>query len=112
MKGVVFRTDKLREAAQAGFSSATDLAEHLALQGLPFRQAHAVVGRLVKWCIGERVSPASLTLEDLRRFSPLFDRRALRLLSAEASVRSKKLPGGTAPSRVKAALTAARERNR
>jgi argininosuccinate lyase len=111
MKGVVFRTEKLRETAEAGFSFATDLAEHLALRGLPFRRAHAAVGELVKWCIGKKVSPDSLALEDLRRFSPLFDRRSLKLISADASVRSKKLPGGTAPSRVRAALAAARERN-
>jgi hypothetical protein len=104
MKGVVFKTEKLRETAEAGFSFATDLAEHLALRGLPFRRAHAAVGELVKWCIGKKVSPDSLALEDLRRFSPLFDRRSLKLISADASVRSKKLPGGTAPSRVRAAL--------
>ena len=111
MKGVAFRPGRLLETARSGYSFATDLAEFLALRGLPFRQAHAVVGRLVKWCGRGNVAPDDLTVEDLRRFSPLFDTAALKLLSAEASVRSKRGIGGTAPSRVRAALTKARARN-
>jgi len=112
MRGVTFRPDRLLETAQAGYSFATDLAEYLALRGLPFRQAHAVVGKLVKWCVGRNVTASELTVEDLRRFSSLFDSGALKLLTADASVRSKRIPGGTAPSRVRAALKKARSRNR
>jgi argininosuccinate lyase len=111
MKGVTFRPDRLLETARAGYSFATDLAEFLALRGLPFRQAHAVVGKLVKWCGRGDVAPEDLTVEDLRRFSPLFDSGSLKLLTAEASVRSKRGIGGTAPSRVRAALKKARARN-
>jgi argininosuccinate lyase len=111
MKGVTFRPARLLETARAGYSFATDLAEFLALRGLPFRQAHGAVGRLVKWCGRRDAAPEDLTVEDLRRFSPLFDTAALKLLNTDASVKSKKVVGGTAPSRVRAALKKARGRN-
>jgi argininosuccinate lyase len=111
LRGVTFKPDRMREAARSGFSFATDLAEHLALRGVPFRQAHGAVGGLVQWCIREKVRTEDLTLESLRKFSSRFDGSALGLLSPEASVRTKKAFGATAPARVRAALKAARKRN-
>jgi len=111
LEGVTFRTERMAEAAGGGFSFATDLAEYLALEGVPFRQAHSTVGALVRRCIAEEISPGEITVEMLRSFSPLFDGRTLALLSPEASVRTKNLAGGTAPARVRAALKAARKRN-
>jgi argininosuccinate lyase len=69
------------------------------------------VGGLVQWCIREKVRTEDLTLESLRKFSSRFDGSALDLLSPEASVRTKKALGATAPTRVRAALRAARKRN-
>jgi argininosuccinate lyase len=112
VRGLTFKPDKLVDAAGGGYSFATDLAEYLALRGLPFRQAHAVVGKLVKWCAEKKVPPSDLTVEHLHRFSSLFDGGALKLLTVEASVRAKKVQGGTAPARVRAALKKARSRNR
>ena len=75
MTGVVgslsFRPERLAAAASIGFSSATDLAEYLALAGLPFRQAHGVVGRIVRHCI-ESEGAGDLTLAEFRAFSPKF----------------------------------------
>ena len=71
----------------------------------------AAVGSLVQWCLKKRKRPADLTVRELRQFSPRFADAALELLSADTSVRLKDLPGGTAPSRVRAALKAARKRN-
>jgi len=110
--GLAFRPERLRETAAMGFSSATDLAEHLAVRGVPFRQAHAAVGKLVRWCLKEGKGAEDLSIEDLRRFSPHFADGALALISVDASVRLKDLPGGTAPSRVRSALKAARRANR
>jgi argininosuccinate lyase len=116
MRGVVasleFRTERLRDAAEIGFSAATDLAEYLALAGVPFRQAHGIVGRIVRSCIAREMSLDGLTLPELRAFSPKFRADALKILSAEASVRRKRGPGSTAPAQVRAALRAARKRNR
>jgi len=111
VKGLSFRLERMRATADLGFSFATDLAEHLAVRGVPFRQAHAAVGSLVQWCLKEKKRPDDLSPEDLRKFSPRFSDAALELISADTSVRLKDLPGGTAPSRVRAALKAARKRN-
>jgi argininosuccinate lyase len=116
MTGVVgsltFDTARLRAAAEIGFSAATDLAEYLALRGVPFRQAHGIVGKVVRHCIGRRIDLPQLTLGDLRDFSPKFGRDALGVLTAEASVRRKRTAGSTSPAEVKKALVAARRRNR
>jgi argininosuccinate lyase len=116
MTGVVgsltFRPERLAAAAAIGFSAATDLAEYLAIAGVPFRQAHHVVGRIVRFCIENGMDLPQLTLEQLRGFSPAFGPDALKILTAEASVRRKRGPGSTAPAEVKKALRDARRRNR
>ena len=111
LRGLTFRTERIVEAARLGFSTATDLAEHLALAGVPFRQAHHIVGNLVRYCHEGGKAPEELRLEELKKFSPRFDGKALKLLSVEASVASKKILGGTAPGMVRAALRSARKRN-
>jgi argininosuccinate lyase len=116
MTGVVgtlqFRADRLGAAAAIGFSAATDLAEYLALAGVPFRQAHGVIGRIVRSCIERGIGLEGLTLADLKGFSPAFRADALGIITAEASVRRKRGPGCTAPAQVRSALRAARRRNR
>jgi argininosuccinate lyase len=104
MTGVVgsltFRAERLADAAAIGFSAATDLAEYLALAGVPFRQAHHVVGRIVRFCIEKE--PAELTLAELREFSPTFGPDALKILSPAASVRES-AARSTAPTEVRKA---------
>jgi argininosuccinate lyase len=112
VRSLAFRPERLAAAASVGFSSATDLAEYLALAGVPFRQAHGIVGRIVRFCIGRKMDLGQLTLEELRGFSPKFGADALTILTAEASVRRKRGPGSTAPVEVKKALREARRRNR
>jgi argininosuccinate lyase len=105
MTGVVgslsFRPERLAAAASIGFSSATDLAEYLALAGVPFRQAHGIVGRIVRHCIENRKDLGDLTLAEFREFSPKFGPDVLKILTPEASVRLKRGPGSTAPVEVK-----------
>lgn len=108
---LAFRPERLEAAAAAGFSAATDLAEYLALAGVPFRQAHHVVGRIVRFCIERGKDLPQLTLAELRAFSPKFGRDALRTLTAAESVRRKRGPGSTAPAEVAKALREARRRN-
>jgi argininosuccinate lyase len=116
MTGVVgsltFDVKRLAAAAEIGFSAATDLAEYLATRGVPFRQAHGVVGRIVRQCLSQGKGLDGLTLAELRGFSPRFDRAALGILTAEATVKRKRTEGSTAPGEVKKALRAARKRNR
>jgi argininosuccinate lyase len=104
------RQDRMAQTASAGFSTATDYADYLAKRGLPFREAHEVVGRLVRLCEERGCDLADLTLGELRAVSTLFDADALGL-TAEAVVAARDVPGGTAPARVAAARTEAVERS-
>ena len=92
------RPETTRKAA-GGFALATDLADFLAKRGLPFRQAHEVLGKLVYHCIQNGKQLEELSLEELASFSPLFDGEALGLLSPEASVELRNA-WGTAPRQV------------
>src|SRR5579884_1717516 len=104
-----FHPDRLRAAADADFSTATDLADHLAQRGVPFRQAHRIVGELVRHCLATGRTLADLTLDELRRFSPAFEASAVGL-TAERAVAARQAPGGTAPAQVQAALAEAQAR--
>ena len=72
-------------------------------KGLPFRQAHEVIGRLVRHCLEEGKDFSDLTLKDLKGFSPLFDEDALAI-DVMTSVQARDVPGGTAPNRVSEAI--------
>jgi argininosuccinate lyase len=95
-------------AAIANYSLATDLADYLVRKGLPFREAHEAVGKLVRYAETRRVNLSDLSLEDMRRFSSLFEDDA-RGIDVMASLRSRDVPGGTAPKQVAAALRKARK---
>ncbi|MBI4495158.1 MAG: argininosuccinate lyase [Chloroflexi bacterium] len=103
------RTERLAAAAGGSFATATDLADYLVRKGLPFRQAHGAIGALVRWCTQERRGLEQLGLDELRRFSPLFESDAVGLSPAR-SVADRDLPGGTAPNQVRRAVASARER--
>jgi argininosuccinate lyase len=96
--------ERMQQAAATGWLCATDLAEFLAEQGVPFHQAHEIVGRLVRDCVQAGKEAPELALEDLRRYSPRFDRRSLRLLIPAAGVTRRAVGGGTAPSAVRSGL--------
>jgi len=101
---------RMLEAAKEGFLEATDLADYLAAKGLPFRDAHHVVGRIVLHCSKQGRRIPELSIEDLKLFSPLFEKDAIPLLTPQAIVAKRRTLGGTAPSRVRAALKSARRR--
>ncbi|HHV06820.1 MAG TPA: argininosuccinate lyase [Firmicutes bacterium] len=96
--------DRMRQAIRGDFSTATDLADYLAKRGLPFREAHAVIGRLVQLCLDQDKILEDLTLEDLQQASPLFESDALKVLTPEAVVAARISYGGTAPEQVKLQL--------
>ncbi len=109
LRGAVWHTDRLARAAEDPLIAATDLADHLAQRGLPFRQAHAVAGRVVKVAEASGRSLADFSLEELRQFSPLFEAAAVGL-RAEGVVAARRVVGGTAPEQVQTQLAAARTR--
>ncbi|HZK24853.1 MAG TPA: argininosuccinate lyase [Oscillospiraceae bacterium] len=88
--------ERMYAAVAGDFASATDLADYLVRRGLPFREAHAVVGRLIAWCIAEKRPFSDLTATELQAHSPLFTDKALELLSPEACVAARTSRGGTA----------------
>src|SRR6266446_7064589 len=104
----IFRTDRMRRAAGEHFSTATDLADYLVRKGLPFRQAHEVVGRVVRHALDEGKALEDLTLAELRHFSPLIDGDVKDAITVEASLRARAATGGTAPGAVRRSLALAR----
>lgn len=104
-----FKADRMREASHEGYMAATDLADYLVGKGLPFRQAHAMVGRIVGDCVREGVTLQQLTTDELRSYSELFDDDAHEALDIDNIVRRRTTLGGTGHDAVRAQLTQARD---
>jgi argininosuccinate lyase len=96
------------QAVEGGYLLATDVADYLVTKGLPFRQAHAVVGKLVAYAVETKRGLSQLDLEEYRRFSDLFEADVLQI-TAGASVSARSVLGGTAPEQVRAQVVRARE---
>jgi argininosuccinate lyase len=86
---------------------ATDLADHLARRGVPFREAHEIVGRLVRERIAAGKDLGGMTLDELRHHDKRFEASALEEIQPERSLASRASPGGTAPDRVREAIAEA-----
>jgi argininosuccinate lyase len=106
--GLTANVARMREAAGEGHATATDLADYLVRRGVAFRDAHEVVARAVREAEARQCDLAALPLDALRRFSPLIDADVFDVLTLDGSVASRDHIGGTAPSRVRAAIDAAR----
>jgi argininosuccinate lyase len=100
------RADRMRAAAGAGYTLATELADYLATKGVPFRDAHGVVGAIVQAALAAGRQLEDFSLAELRRFSPAFGRDVRRWLSHEAAVKRRRAVGGTAPANVRRRLQA------
>ncbi|HEX8710085.1 MAG TPA: argininosuccinate lyase [Pyrinomonadaceae bacterium] len=108
LRNVRIREERAREAASRSQMNATELADYLVRRGMPFREAHEVVGRLVLLAIERGLELDQLELAELRSFSPLIAEDVYQALSLERTLATKSQPGGTAPERVAEALAAAR----
>ncbi len=104
LAGAAWRTERMAEACRGDFSTATDLADSLAAGGVPFREAHEIVGKIVRDCIGRGDMLESLTLTDLRGYDARFTEHALKAVLPEASAAARTSYGGTAPDAVRAQL--------
>lgn len=87
--------DHTRQVLESDFSNATDMADYLAKKGLPFRQAHAVVGNAVHYCIEHHKVLLDLSMEEFRSMSPLFEEDIKEALSIENCVKKRESYGGT-----------------
>ena len=100
----------LLHAAQQGYATATDLADYLVQKKVPFRDAHEVVGKTVKYAIEQKKKLDELNLYELQKFSPSISDDVFNILSVEGSVASKNTYGGTSPFQVIAQIKLAKER--
>ncbi|QWT46459.1 argininosuccinate lyase [Azospira inquinata] len=110
MGGIQARPENMRNALAQGFATATDLADYLVRKGLPFREAHEVVGSAVKAAETQGKDLADLTLAELQAFSPLVQSDVAQALTVEGSLSARNHIGGTAPVQVKAAVARAKQR--
>ena len=93
--------EAMREAARRGFATATDLADYLVKKGLPFRDAHEVVGQAVAHALDKGCDLSDLSLEELRGFDARIDEDVFEVLTLEGSVNARDIIGGTAPRQVR-----------
>jgi argininosuccinate lyase len=99
----------MRTAAQRGHATATDLADYLVRQGIPFRDAHEIVGQAVAHAVRQGIDLAALELQVLQSFSPAIGPDVFQVLTLEGSVAARNHIGGTAPEQVKAAIARIRQ---
>ena len=109
VRGLRFDRDAMRRATERGMLAATDLADHLAKRGVPFREAHEIVGKIVRERLAAGKELGGMTLSELRGYDKRFEASALDEIRPERSLASRSSPGGTAPDRVREALAEATE---
>ena len=103
------RHDRMRAATLQGFATATDLADYLVRQGIPFRDAHEVVGKAVGLCVEKSCDLSDLTLQELQGFSTAIKQDVFEVLTLEGSVSARNHIGGTAPEQVRQAILRAKK---
>lgn len=104
LRTLTFNPDNMYRQASTGFTNATDAADYLVKKGLPFRSAHEVVGKIVLYCIKEKKSLLDLTLEEYKKFSPLFEEDVFEAISLENCVNERNVPGGPSVSCMESAI--------
>ena len=107
---VTFKAENMRRATRTGFLNATDMADYLAGKGIPFREAHAVVGRAVAYALGKGKELDQLTLEEMQTFSGAVEADLFEALTVENVVNRRTSAGGTAQVKVAAAVEEAAAR--
>jgi argininosuccinate lyase len=104
------RRERMREAARAGFTTATDFADYLVRLGIPFRDAHAVVGAAVRIAVERGCELKDLSLAELQALDRRIGTEVFASLDVDAALAARNHRGGTAPARVRAACAEARLR--
>jgi argininosuccinate lyase len=108
MSEITIKADNMKQAAIAGYTTATDLADYLVRKGIAFRDAHEIVGKAVRYCIEQNTELADLELRQLQQFSDSIGEDIIEVLSLQGSLSSRNHIGGTAPEQVRAAVQRAR----
>ncbi|MPW97810.1 argininosuccinate lyase [Moraxella catarrhalis] len=110
LPNIIPNVDNMRAATMKGYATATDLADYLVKKGLPFRDAHEVVGKAVGLGVSKGVDLSELSLDELQSFSPLIECDVFDCLTLEGSLTARNHIGGTAPNQVLSAIKRGRER--
>ena len=105
-----FRKDVMEASARHGFTNATDAADYLVNKGVPFRDAHGIVGQLVLLCIEKGIALDDLPLEEYRRISPVFDQDVYEAISMKTCVDKRQTLGAPGPEAMKKVIAVYRER--
>jgi len=108
LSNIRVNAEVLENTARRGFLTATELANYLVDKGVPFRQAHEIVGKIIVYCLDSNMQLDYLSAKEFRKFSDKFDVDITRVVSADHSVKAKDVKGGTAPGRVKEAIKKAK----
>lgn len=109
LKTMQVNKDKMYEAVDKDYSNATDIADYLALKGLPFREAHEVIGQIVLYAIQNNKFLLDLTMDEYKEFSDLFEEDIFEKLDPEHVVRARTSAGGTGHDPVKEQLAQAKQ---
>lgn len=106
VQGLRVNRPVVEQAAEVGGMLATELADYLVLKGLPFRETHAIVGQIVRYCIEKRRELADLSLGELKRFAKQFEADVMERLTVQGAIERKSQTGGTGRQAVAARLVA------
>jgi len=109
MKTMVFNQNAMAQSAQDGFTNATDAADYLVNHGVPFRDAHGVIGRLVLYCIDKNQSLDDLTLGEFKQFSPVFEEDIFEAISLKTCVQKRITTGAPGPEEMKKVVASNKE---
>ncbi len=104
VKTMKFRKENMAQSALNGFANATDAADYLVRKGVPFRDAHAIIGRLVLYCIEKNTSIDALSLEELQSFSDRFEEDIFDAVSLKTCVERRLTTGAPGPEKMKEAI--------
>jgi len=110
LKNIKINKDVMRQSAIEGYTTAADLVDYIVKKGMPFREAHRVVGRIVAYCIVEKKQLSGLNVLEFKRFYGKIDDDVFESISVENSLKTKNVVGGTAPRRVRDAVKEAKEK--
>lgn len=110
LKGLRFHPEAMSEAAGGGFSTATDVADYLAKRGVPFRDAHAITGKIVRYCIEQNKTLTQLTLAEFKEMSDTFENDVLEAVQTRASAEGRNSVGGSSVSAAKKGILSLQKR--
>jgi argininosuccinate lyase len=101
LETITFHPEVMEKSAKNGFTNATDAADYLVNHGVPFRDAHTIVGKLVLYCIDKGISLDDMTIEEYRAISPVFDNDIYDAISIDTCIKKRNTIGAPGPEAMK-----------